>query len=255
MGRGVNTKSVLQLRNGKKIVRNVSKVIKVSKVSKVSNVSNVSKSNSQCTGTSKQNLCTEQTIMMIRQALKKCLAKNSILLRAGCIDWCFPDSNFVKSLSPQSEKTWGTSVIGYTTNQWTTKLGETLLKETLEGLGESPRRIVKRQAGENGKHLIPDWETTNGLYECKARTYTTTGTAGEKVLGSPWKYSDCRELYNKPLYIVCMAYQQQEAEDDFKLFGSQSPIRQRLLEYYQREAGIQYIRFTDLLKRFTSKQY
>jgi len=235
MGRFVSTNSFLHLRNGRRIARfDCSQPYKASKRSTPSWYS------------------TERKIAVIRQELKKRLESNSVLLKPGCIDWCFPNSNFVKGLSSEGEKMWGTSIIGYTTNQWTTKLGETLLKETLEALGENPRRIGKRQAGENGKQLIPDWETDNGLYECKARTYTTTGTAGEKILGSPWKYSDCRDLYNKPLYIVCMAYQQKEAEGDFKLFGSKSPIRQRLLDYYQREAGIQYIRFTDLLLRVVS---
>lgn len=237
MGRFVNTNGFLHLRNGKKIARfNCSQQLLRQRClhKKVS----VSTSNS-----------TERKITMVRERLSKRLGNNSILLKPGCIDWCFPDSRFVKGLTPESEKKWGISMIGYTTNQWTTRLGESLLKDVLYALGESPRRISTRQAGENGKQLIPDWETDKGLYECKARTYTTTGTAGEKILGSPWKYSDCRDLYKKPLYIVCMAYQQQEAEGDFKLFGSKSPVRQRLLKYYQREAGIQYIRFTDLLSR------
>lgn len=234
MGRYINPNNFIYLRNGRKIARyncsenNERKVKKRCRQSKIS---------------------TEQKIKLIREELNKRLPKNSILLKPGCIEWSFPDSKFVKALGPKSEKTWGISMIGYTTNQWTTKLGETLLQETLQALGECPTRIGKRQIGENGKQLIPDWETSNGLYECKARTYTTTGTAGEKILGSPWKYSDCRDLYNKPLYIVCMAYQQQEAENDFKLFGSKSQIRQRWLDYYLREAGIQYIRFTDLLSR------
>jgi len=232
MARFVNTNGFLCLRNGKRIAKESG-----NKVSK------------GCRERRRSCYSTEQKIKLIRQNLIKRLPKNSLLLKPGCIDWCFPDSKFVNSLSVESEKKWGISMIGYKTNQWTTKLGESLLKEALQTLGENPRRIGKRQAGENGKQLIPDWETDNGLYECKARTYTTTGTAGEKILGSPWKYSDCRDLYKKPLYIVCMAYQQQEADGDFKLFGSQSLIRQRLLDYYQREAGIQYIRFTDLLSR------
>lgn len=129
------------------------------------------------------------------------------------------------------------------------KTRETLLKEALEYLGQNPVRICHKQQGENGKYLLPDWETEQCLYECKARTYTTTGTAGEKILGAPWKYSDCYSLYGKPLNIVCMAFQEAEAENDFCLFDSDSPIRKRLLEYYEREAGIKYIKFSDLLKQ------
>jgi hypothetical protein len=173
----------------------------------------------------------------------------SVFSKRGVIDWCFPESSFVKMLTPESEKRWGQAIIGYQTNQWTTKLGESLLEEALRLLGKEPVRVQQRQQGENGKHLVPDFETADALYECKARTYTTKGTAGEKILGTPWKYSDCYRLYGKPLYIMCMANQEAEADNDFCVFNTNSEVRQRQLEFWEREAGIRFIKFTDLLKK------
>ena len=45
------------------------------------------------------------------------------------------------------------------------------------------------------------------MVEVKSRSWCTTGTAGEKVR-VPYKYADIPNLYNKPLMIVCVAYQE-----------------------------------------------
>ena len=44
----------------------------------------------------------------------------------------------------------------------------------------------------------------------KTHTWCTTGTAGEKILGVPFKYSELPRLYGKPLKIICVAYQERE---------------------------------------------
>ena len=56
----------------------------------------------------------------------------------------------------------------------------------------------------------PDWETEDAIWEVKTRNWSVPGTAGEKILGVPYKYSDVPELYGKPLKIVCVAYQEWE---------------------------------------------
>lgn len=188
---------------------------------------------------------------VLRRKLRRKDSTTSLLLsQHGVIDWCIPTSRFVAGLTAEKERKWGQALVGYETNQWTTKLGESLLEESLRLLGEKPVRITKnRQQGENGKVLLPDYDSHSALYECKARTYTTTGTAGEKILGTPWKYSDCFRLYGKPLFIVCMAYQEQEAMDDFCIFDTSSSVRKEMLQFYEKSAGIRYIKFTDILKR------
>ena len=97
------------------------------------------------------------------------------------------------------EKIWGNKMIGNDTpiNQWTTKLGEQLVYDTLVKSG----KIVKRP--KQMSCYRPDWETDDAIWEVKTRNWTTTGIAGEKVFGVPYKYSDIPELYKKPLKIVC----------------------------------------------------
>ena len=173
---------------------------------------------------------------------------DGVLKKENVLEWCHPDSVFSKNINSETEKKWGQWVINKNTNQFTTILGEMIVKDTLTLLDENPQRILKKGLGENSKKLVPDWETSNNLYECKARTYSTTGTAGEKILGTPWKYSECYMLYKKSLNIVCIAYQETEAEQDFCVFSPKTNVRKELLKYYEQKAGIKYIKLTDMLK-------
>ena len=97
------------------------------------------------------------------------------------------------------EKKIGNSLIRETNNkQWTTKLGEQLVADTLKKMGKivsKPKKIQK---------YLPDLETPEYIYEVKTRSWTTPGTAGEKVLGTPIKYSEIPKLYGKPLIIICV---------------------------------------------------
>ena len=105
-----------------------------------------------------------------------------------------------RKIAQNNEKEWGNQIIGQKDNgNWTTLLGEGIVFETLKKLGENPRKPKTK----NG--YSPDWETDNYIYEVKTRNWTTSGTAGEKVLGVMYKYSDIPELYGKPLKIVCVA--------------------------------------------------
>ena len=87
--------------------------------------------------------------------------------------------------SNQMEQIWGNWIIGDTDNgQWTTRLGENLVKCAYEKKGKKvwrPKCINRYR---------PDWETEDEIIEVKTRSWTTSGTAGEKVLGAPFKYSD-----------------------------------------------------------------
>jgi hypothetical protein len=192
----------------------------------------------------------QQLISKIRRKLTL-MDNNNVdyLLKRNVLEWVFAEESFLRTLNKTKEDDWGKSIIGYNTNQWTTKLGETLLKEILYALGKSPSRILEPQEGTNNKRLLPDFDAIDGLYENKARTYSTTGTAGEKILGTPLKYCECRRLYRKHLYIVCMAYQEHEAEHTFHLFEPKSDELKKLLTFYDREFGITYVKATDLLKQ------
>lgn len=107
-------------------------------------------------------------------------------------------------------------------NQRTTKLGETIVQEIL---------LLKNKKAWRPKTINrykPDWETSDGIYEVKTRNWTTSGTAGEKIVGVPYKYADIPNLYNKPLYIITVAYQEYEACIKFELFNSKCKRRNKM---------------------------
>ena len=107
-------------------------------------------------------------------------------------------------------------MIGQSNNgQWTTLLGEGLVRDILELRGENPRKPERKGGFE------PDWETDDYMYEVKTSNWWVAGTAGEKVLGTWIKYQDIPSLYGKPLKIVCVANQEYELEyGKVKYFGS-----------------------------------
>jgi hypothetical protein len=149
-------------------------------------------------------------------------------------------------LRKKAEDSWGKTVTGKNSVQWTTTLSETIFQEYLQ---TTNNKIIKKiYKSSEGKKLKPDFETEKAVYEIKCRTWNTTGTAGEKILGVPYKYSELPRLSGKPLYIVLMAYQEKE---DFGLFSTSSPEKKELIEYWQTK-GITFVKFTDLLKELST---
>lgn len=143
------------------------------------------------------------------------------------------------------EREWGNKQIGATNNgNWTTKFGEELVRKQFEMDGVQiwkPKRI-------NG--LQPDWETPDHIIEVKTRNWTISGTAGEKVFGVPYKYSDVPALYGKPLLIVCVAYQEWELTniDKYKIFGpGVSENKKKQLDLWK-SMDIHYVPFSKLYK-------
>jgi len=145
----------------------------------------------------------------------------------------------------KEEKEWGNAMIGQKNNgQWTTLLGERLVYDVLQRLGQNPRK-VKRKGG-----FEPDWETDNYMYEVKTSNWWVGGTAGEKVLGTWIKYQDIPELYGKPLRIVCLANQEYELEfGKTKYFGEHVTEKTKQLLSLASSWQIEYIRFSDLVSK------
>lgn len=93
-------------------------------------------------------------------------------------------------------------------NQFTTLFGEHLVKYYLEKMGYFVSRF-------KSKKLIPDWivyenDKPIALVEVKARTYAVSGTAGDKIYKTPFKYSELVERLNIPLLIICVGRQEYE---------------------------------------------
>ena len=180
--------------------------------------------------------------------------KVKYLNKPGVLEWIYNDKNFIEPMTQADEKTWGTSTIGYKTGQWTTELGENILNDILTIHGKNPRKIKAHQRASNNKRLDPDREADDGLYECKARNYKTTGTAGEKILGCPIKYCEVPRLYEKPLYIVCLGFQEVEAARDFQLFEPRSAELSMQLAFWKDTFKISFVKATDMLDAFVESQ-
>lgn len=74
----------------------------------------------------------------------------------------------------------------------------------------------------------------------KTRNYSTPGTSGEKILGTPLKYIDIPKITGKPLFIVLVGYQEYEATYIFKLFHDLSNEKKAVLDTYS-NLGIYYV--------------
>jgi len=143
----------------------------------------------------------------------------------------------------ETEKEWGNSMIGQKNNgQWTTKLGENLVFDVLQLLGENPTKCSHR----GGFH--PDWETDKYIYEVKTSNWFVAGTAGEKVYGTFIKYQNIPELYDKPLRIVCVANQEEELTNGKTIyFGEKITPKTKQVIDLASSWKIEYMQFSELV--------
>ncbi len=142
------------------------------------------------------------------------------------IRWCYEPITKVSLLNSYDtkklkaanniERDWARSIIGGTGNQWTTKLCQDLVREGLIKLGRrNVRSTTTKRSSVRDKSYSPDLECDNYVYEVKGRSWSTSGTAGEKILGVPLKYGELPRLYKKPLQIILVGYQEYEAKECF----------------------------------------
>jgi len=128
------------------------------------------------------------------------------------------------------------------TSQWTTCLGENLVKEVFQKFHNTETWRPKKLNG-----FKPDLETESFIIEVKTRNWTTPGTAGEKVLGTPYKYSRVPKLYKKPLLIILLGFQEYECSSGkLNVFEPKCEIQKEILNLYNRH-HIYYIKFSDLI--------
>jgi len=150
----------------------------------------------------------------------------------------------------EKEDSWGQGILKLlrpelrSHGQWTTLLGE-MCADYLYGLaGYTVSKPVKKECYQ------PDRETPEFLIEVKTQTYFTSGTAGEKILGTPFKYASLPELYGKPLKILCIGGAEKVCRENYgNLAGARcNDAKKRFLDYY-RENGIEYVAATDLISK------
>lgn len=127
--------------------------------------------------------------------------------------------------------------------QWTTCFGQHVVEELLMLQGKT----VTNPMNKNGYE--PDREVDDAIWEVKTETYFTEGTAGEKILGCPFKYAEVPRLYGKPLRIICLGGAEKACREQYgSLPGAKmSEEKKEILDFYKSK-GIEYVAASDVLK-------
>lgn len=175
------------------------------------------------------------------------------------IMWLFGDLSFLPTIEKKNktsdtkkykllEDEWGRKILKIKRpdlkldGQWTNKFGEHLCEEMFALIGKSCTKPVKKN------HYQPDCETDDWIVEVKASTFYTEGTAGEKILGTPFKYAEVPALYGKPLKIVCIGGAEKECREQYgNLPGEKCSAQKKLFIDFYKEQSIEYVGATDIL--------
>jgi len=127
--------------------------------------------------------------------------------------------------------------------QWTNLFGECLCQEIYVLLGKETTKPTQKN------RFRPDWETEDAIVEVKAETFFTEGTAGEKILGVPFKYAEVPDLYSKPLKILCIGGAEKSCREQYGVLPGlvNSPQKQRYIDFF-RQNMVEFVGATDLLR-------
>lgn len=182
---------------------------------------------------------------------KLVLMKNTEVLK-----WLYNDLSFLEKIDKKSEDIWGRNVMKSKRSdlkldkQWTNCFGEYICEEIMILLGYNVFKPTKKE------NFQPDLEVDDCILEVKTQTYLTSGTAGEKILGTPFKYSNIPRLYSKPLTIVCIGNAEILSRENYgNLPGSKmNQEKKNILDFYRKSFHIQYIGASQLLKQIINKQ-
>jgi hypothetical protein len=183
-----------------------------------------------------------------------------VLLREETVkQWLFGDLSFLPEIEKKNktadeaklkvlEDEWGRETLKKRRpdlkldQQWTNKFGEIICEELYMLLGKTVTKPEKKD------HCQPDLETEDYIIEAKAQTFFTSGTAGEKILGCPFKYSEIPELYGKPLKIVCMGGAEKVCRESYgNLPGTKCTAQKKKFLDFFRENNIEFIAASDIL--------
>lgn len=189
---------------------------------------------------------------------------NIVLLRnKEVIQWLFGDLSFLPPIENKNktldelqykllEDTWGQNMLKIRRpdlkldKQWTNKFGEHICEEIYTLLGK------KISSPEIKDHYQPDLEIDDAIIEVKTGTFYTKGTAGEKILGCPFKYAEIPSLYGKPLKIMCVGGAEKMCREKYgNLPGVKCSVEKNKILDCFRAIGIEYIGATDILKSFS----
>ena len=191
--------------------------------------------------------------------------KRIVLLRnREVIMWLFGDLSFLPPIEKKNkssdnakykvlEDKWGQDTLKTRRpdlkldKQWTNNFGQHICEELYILMGKEVWKPDKKE------HYQPDSEVDDSILEAKAGTFYTGGTAGEKILGCPFKYAEIPDLYSKPLKILCMGGAERVCREQYgNLAGSKCSIqKKRFLDFFK-DNQIEYVGATDILKSLVS---
>jgi hypothetical protein len=201
-------------------------------------------------------------VSKLKSIIEKHPNTNKIVLLASeeVLFWVYHDTSFLPKIEQKNktkdtkaykdlEDNWGRKVTKERRpdlsleGQWTTTFGQYICEELcmLQGKNVS---IPKKKQG-----MEPDRETDDAIIEVKTQTYYTTGTAGEKILGCPFKYSEVPKLYNKPLKILCIGGAEAICRKQYgNLEGPKlTDTKRMILDFYKNTLNIEFTATTDIL--------
>lgn len=191
-----------------------------------------------------------------------CSSKDTriVLLRQKeVVQWLYGDFSFLPTIEAKNkshdtkkykllEDAWGQNILKMRRpdlkldKQWTNKFGEHICEEICLLMGKEFFKPA------NKKHYQPDLEVDDTIWEAKANTFFTTGTAAEKILGCPFKYAEVPELYGKPLKILCMGGAEMLCREKYgNLPGSKCSKQKKAFLDFFRENQIEFVGATDIL--------
>lgn len=179
---------------------------------------------------------------------------NDNFITPNLIDWIF-NKGKIKDLKKNKENTkleikflaslFTHFGIDENNTQWSNYLGEKLVVHFLRQLGhvgiQTQHRIKDKMINNTSNTYIMDILTNTGVYEVKTRNYTTSGTAGDKILGVPSKYYMIPEITKKPFNIVLVGYQEEEAYN-WNVYNDKNPMIE-----YAKTMGFHYVKCSELL--------
>ena len=137
------------------------------------------------------------------------------------------------------------------TCNWTTIAVESFVEFILHSLYGD---VTRPHYNCHTMNVRPDFETTLGIWEVKARTWNIAGTVGEKIFAIPWKYGALAETLDKPIIILLVAKQEQEMRDKYGMFGGNiSEFHSKQLQSWSSQ-NIHFVPFTRLIRHYNKKK-
>jgi hypothetical protein len=187
-----------------------------------------------------------------------------LLRERTVVQWLYGDMSFLSPIPCKTkgaytammkvkEDQWGQQIMRERrpdlkmNKQWTNRFGEYLCEELLFLLGKTPKKPKKIN------HFQPDVESEEAIWEAKAQTYHTVGTAGEKILGVPLKYAEIPRRYSKQLNILCIGRAEKQSKEEFgTLTGYVISPEKKILLATCASLRIYYLGYTDVLDKWAS---